>query len=77
MTIDKNIPIPRRICVLGETRSNQILEALKTLGPGDSTVDLIKDEQDQRLTIMIARRSGVKVVTRKLRTGGWRVWRLE
>ncbi len=75
-TIETDLPITRRV-ERGVMRK-EIQSVLRRMNPGDSTLDLIKSLKDQQNVLEAARRdrNGLKVVTRKLENGGWRVWRV-
>ena len=74
MKIESGIPIPLK---LGRgTRRRQILDCLRQLKKYQSTPDLIHSHLEQQSVLEAARAHGIKVVTRKMEKGGWRVWRV-
>ncbi len=75
-TIETDLPITKRL-ERGKMR-REIQSVLHRMNPGDSTLDLIQSVKDQQNVLEAARRDrhSLKVVTRKLEQGGWRVWRV-
>lgn len=71
INIEKGVPIPD----IRNTHAAEFIDGLKALEIGDSFYT--DDSKSVANALTYGRRIGIKVTTRKLVTGGWRVWRIE
>ena len=69
ITIEDNIPIPPR-GLRGPVR-----EAANAMLPGQSFV--LNDENQKNALLSRARADGMRLTSRKLEKGGWRIWRIK
>ena len=69
MTIENGIPLP--------LYQSRITNGLMKLKPGQSSTDLILSLKEQQDAYRLAGHHGIRIKTKKLDHGGWRVWRIQ
>lgn len=72
--IEDNIPLPRHHYWNKDTLSKHFRSTLEAMKPGQSVV--YADDIQRTAIYRAAKEVNCRIVSRKLETGGWRVWRM-